>query len=94
MITTDTVGRIVRLGAGAGFARDRIEPALDLTRHGNLDDLIFECLEHRLTMSSGIKWNAAEELERRRLTRTPLAGAHGTSFAGDHDSRTRTERTS
>ena len=47
MITTDTGGRIVRLGAGAGFARDRIEPALDLARNGRLDYLIFECLAER-----------------------------------------------
>jgi len=39
--------RIVRLGAGAGFARDRIEPAVALARDGNLDYLIFECLAER-----------------------------------------------
>jgi len=47
MTTTDSGGRIVRLGAGAGFARDRIEPALDLARRGKLDYLIFECLAER-----------------------------------------------
>lgn len=40
-------GRIVRLGAGAGFARDRIEPAVDLAKRGDLDYLIFECLAER-----------------------------------------------
>jgi hypothetical protein len=39
--------RVVRLGAGAGFARDRIEPAVDLARDGKLDYLIFECLAER-----------------------------------------------
>ncbi len=48
MITTQTrTGRVVRLGAGAGFARDRIEPAVDLARDGKLDYLIFECLAER-----------------------------------------------
>lgn len=39
--------RTVRIGAGAGFAGDRIEPALELVRHGNLDFLVFECLAER-----------------------------------------------
>ncbi|MER7114042.1 acyclic terpene utilization AtuA family protein [Saccharomonospora azurea] len=37
----------VRLGAGAGFAGDRIDPAVDLARRGELDFLIFECLGER-----------------------------------------------
>lgn len=37
---TDTV----RIGAGAGFATDRIEPAVDLARDGRIDYLVFECL--------------------------------------------------
>ncbi len=37
----------VRIGAGAGFAGDRIEPAIDLAKRGNLDFLVFECLAER-----------------------------------------------
>ena len=37
----------VRLGSGAGFAGDRIDAAVDLVRHGQLDDLILECLAER-----------------------------------------------
>jgi hypothetical protein len=37
----------VRIGAGAGFAGDRIEPALELVKYGRLDYLIFECLAER-----------------------------------------------
>jgi len=37
----------VRIGAGAGFSGDRIEPALDLIEHGGLDYLAFECLAER-----------------------------------------------
>lgn len=37
----------VRLGAGAGFSGDRIEPAVELAERGTLDYLIFECLAER-----------------------------------------------
>uniref|UniRef100_B0T3V5 Acyclic terpene utilisation N-terminal domain-containing protein n=1 Tax=Caulobacter sp. (strain K31) TaxID=366602 RepID=B0T3V5_CAUSK len=39
--------RQVRIGAGAGFAGDRIEPAAELAREGRLDYLVFECLAER-----------------------------------------------
>ena len=37
----------VRIGSGAGYGGDRIEPAIDLIRRGNLDYIIFECLAER-----------------------------------------------
>ena len=39
--------RRVRLGAGAGYSGDRIEPAVELAQYGALDYLIFECLAER-----------------------------------------------
>jgi hypothetical protein len=39
--------KIVRIGAGAGYSGDRIEPALELAEHGALDYLVFECLAER-----------------------------------------------
>jgi hypothetical protein len=36
-----------RIAAGAGFAGDRIDPALDLAERGALDALVFECLAER-----------------------------------------------
>jgi hypothetical protein len=39
--------RSIRLGAGAGFSGDRIEPAVELARHGEIDYLVFECLGER-----------------------------------------------
>jgi hypothetical protein len=39
--------RTIRLGAGAGYSGDRIEPALELAEHGDLDYLVFECLAER-----------------------------------------------
>lgn len=37
----------LRLGCGAGYSGDRIEPAIELAEHGQLDYLIFECLAER-----------------------------------------------
>src|SRR6187402_1340553 len=37
----------IRLGAGAGFAGDRIDPAVELVTHGDLDVLAFEILAER-----------------------------------------------
>lgn len=37
----------IRIGAGAGYSGDRIEPAVELAEHGRLDYLVFECLAER-----------------------------------------------
>lgn len=37
----------LRIGSGAGYGGDRLEPAIDLIRRGNLDYIIFECLAER-----------------------------------------------
>lgn len=39
--------KTVRLGGGAGYSGDRIEPAVELAIHGRLDYLVFECLAER-----------------------------------------------
>jgi hypothetical protein len=39
--------RRVRIGAGAGYSGDRIEPAVELAQRGALDYLVFECLAER-----------------------------------------------
>jgi len=38
---------VLRIGAGAGYAGDRIPPALALAEKGQLDYLVFECLAER-----------------------------------------------
>lgn len=48
----------IRIGAGAGYAGDRIPPALELAQHGQLDYLVFECLAERTI--------ALAQLERRQ----------------------------
>lgn len=37
----------VRIGSGAGYSGDRIEPAVELVEKGDIDYLIFECLAER-----------------------------------------------
>jgi len=41
------VEKRVRIGAGAGYSGDRIEPAVELAQYGALDYLVFECLAER-----------------------------------------------
>ena len=50
--------KTLRIGAGAGYAGDRIPPALELAQHGQLDYLVFECLAERTI--------ALAQLERRQ----------------------------
>lgn len=39
--------KCIRIGAGAGYSGDRIEPAVELAERGGIDYLIFECLAER-----------------------------------------------
>ena len=39
--------KTIRIGSGAGYSGDRIEPALELAEKGELSYLIFECLAER-----------------------------------------------
>jgi hypothetical protein len=39
--------RQIRIGAGAGYSGDRIEPAVELAEKGDLQYLVFECLAER-----------------------------------------------
>ncbi|MGR3900147.1 DUF1446 domain-containing protein [Psychrobacter sp. 1176_08] len=37
----------IRIGSGAGYSDDRLEPALDIIRDGDVDYIVFECLAER-----------------------------------------------
>ena len=39
--------RTIRIGSGAGYSGDRIEPALELAEKGDIEYLVFECLGER-----------------------------------------------
>jgi hypothetical protein len=68
---------VYRIGSGAGFAGDRVDPAVALAGSGQVDAVALECLAER-TLVPGIKARAdnpqagADPRLRRRLT--PLSG--------------------
>lgn len=73
----------IRMGAGAGFSGDRIEPALELVEKADLDYLAFECLAERtigLAQAARLQ-NAGggydPSLERRMRAVLPMARAKG-----------------
>src|SRR4026209_2028943 len=39
--------RTIRIGSGAGYSGDRIEPAVELAEKGDVQYLVFECLGER-----------------------------------------------
>ena len=39
--------KTIRIGSGAGYSGDRIEPAVELAERGDIDYLVFECLAER-----------------------------------------------
>ncbi len=39
--------KTIRIGSGAGYAGDRLEPSLELIEKGNLDYISYECLAER-----------------------------------------------
>src|SRR6476469_8418177 len=69
---------VVRIGCGAGFSGDRLEPAVVLVENGKLDYLVLECLAER-TIALAQKRKAADPakgydplLERRMELLLPL----------------------
>ncbi|MBW4963334.1 acyclic terpene utilization AtuA family protein [Sulfitobacter sp. CW3] len=75
-----------RIGCGAGFQGDRIEPAADLANRGALDVLVFECLAER-TIALAQKARLDDPtggydplLERRLRATLPGCARHGTKI--------------
>jgi hypothetical protein len=73
-----------RIGTGAGFSADRLDPAVDLVAKGRLDAIVFECIGER-TLAFGHRDRMADPeagynplLERRLRAVLPLCAAHGT----------------
>lgn len=67
----------IRIGCGAGFAGDRLEPAVDLVERGRLDALVLECLGERTVSLAALRADDGsgpgyDPLLRRRLL--PLLG--------------------
>src|ERR1700687_612398 len=91
-----------RIGTGAGFSADRLDPAVDLAKRGELDVLVLECLgertvafSHRDRMADPARgYNA--HLERRMQALLPACRAAGTTIItnmGAANPRAGTERT-
>ncbi|MCP3469018.1 DUF1446 domain-containing protein [Bradyrhizobium sp. CCGUVB1N3] len=76
--------RSIRLGAGAGYSGDRIEPAVDLATSGDLDYLVFECLAERtIALAQGARQTDPDAgydplLEQRIRAVLPAAFGNGT----------------
>jgi hypothetical protein len=75
---------MMRLGTGAGFSADRLDPAVDLVAKGGLDAIVFECIGER-TLAFGHRDRMARPdagynplLERRLRKVLPLCVEHGT----------------
>ena len=74
----------IRIGAGAGFSDDRIDPAADLVRDGDLDYVVFECLAERSIALAQLERQEDPEagynewLEDRFRAVLPAAAARGT----------------
>ena len=39
--------KTIRIGTGAGFSGDRIEPSVEVAERGDVQYLVFECLAER-----------------------------------------------
>ncbi len=91
-----------RIGAGAGFSADRLDPAVDLARHGALNAMIIECLGER-TLAFGHRDRALDDskgynglLERRMRALLPPCWEAGTVIVtnmGAANPRAAAERT-
>jgi hypothetical protein len=77
-------GKVFRIGCGAGFAGDRLGPAEELLRRGELDYLVLECLAERTIAANTLRrlrdpsTGYDPMLERRLAPLLPLLRTHGT----------------
>jgi hypothetical protein len=82
--TTRRGRRPLRIGAGASYAGDRIEPATELAARGNLDYLVYETLAERtIAMANTLRMKDPEKgynelLEERFMAALPHCRANGT----------------
>lgn len=75
---------VLRIGAGAGYSGDRIDPAVELAEKADLDYLVFECLAERtIALAQLQKLGDSESgydplLEERMRAVLPIAVGNGT----------------
>ncbi|NDV17352.1 acyclic terpene utilization AtuA family protein [Muricauda sp. TY007] len=61
--------KTIRIGSGAGYSGDRIEPAMDLIQKGDLDYIVFECLAERTIALAQL-----QKMQNKELGYDPLLG--------------------
>jgi hypothetical protein len=75
--------RTIRIGSGAGYSGDRIEPAVELAEKGDIQYLVFECLgERTVALAQQARMNNPDAgydplLEQRMRAVLPLCAARG-----------------
>ena len=75
--------RTIRIGSGAGYSGDRIEPAIELAQKGDIQYLVFECLgERTVALAQQARMKNPESgydplLEERMRAVLPLCAAKG-----------------
>src|SRR3954462_2638752 len=75
--------RSIRIGSGAGYSGDRIEPAVELAEKGGIDYLVFECLgERTVALAQQARMNNPDSgydplLEERMRAVLPVCAAKG-----------------
>jgi hypothetical protein len=75
--------RTIRIGSGAGYSGDRIEPAVELAEKGEIQYLVFECLgERTVALAQQARMKNPEGgydplLEQRMLAVLPACAARG-----------------
>jgi hypothetical protein len=75
--------RTIRIGSGAGYSGDRIEPAVELAEKGDIDYLVFECLgERTVALAQQARLKNSDSgydplLEERMRAVLPLCAAKG-----------------
>jgi hypothetical protein len=75
--------RMIRIGSGAGYSGDRIEPAVELAEKGDIQYLVFECLgERTVALAQQARMKNPESgydplLEERMRAVLPICAAKG-----------------
>jgi hypothetical protein len=79
--------RSIRIGSGAGYSGDRIEPAVELAKKGEIQYLVFECLgERTVALAQQARMKNPESgydplLEERMRAVLPICAAKGIKIA-------------
>jgi hypothetical protein len=82
-MTAVIILRTIRIGSGAGYSGDRIEPAVELAEKGDIQYLVFECLgERTVALAQQARMKNPESgydplLEERMRAVLPICAARG-----------------